>query len=578
MAIFAVAAFVATSPAGAAEPYPDPGFPVVSCPSPGQTVQVTSNAQLDPECTYTGRIEITASDVTLDCRGASVVNSEASNAGIRIASPSDEDMSGITVRNCVVSGFTNGIKVTRDGFRDLAAGDEYTHALEDVLLTNNTVTDTRGVGIYVDGYVTDTTITESTITGAGSSGIYLEAGSADNVVTHNQINDNGFRENGPGGQLESFGGNQFRFWGTGREGISIDGSRRNLISENTLAGNSAGGIYLYTNCGEYKDSSNHFERRFGATDNQITGNRLSDGVSGVWVGARMGENVLPLDCSDPPYVENSITQIILDRAANNTVSDNVFENMLYGVRVEDDETTVTGNSFAGPDAGHYAVIVGTPYRTTELHDPVAGTVLTGNQSTIAGNESPYRWVDGQTASTLTGNKALGQAVGWCESKPLPRGPFVMTIKVALEPVGAPVTPTPANLAIPPVGPQPACPKASPPPPGDDGPHTQPPPHNPSNDFKFGKLKLNKKRGTATLEVKVPGAGKLQLKGTGAVRGAKKTAKSAATIKLTVATKGKTAKTLRKRGKAKVKATVTFTPKGETSRSKSRTLRLVKKKA
>lgn len=577
MAILAVAAFVATSPASADGPYPDPGFPVVPCPSPGQSVEVTANAQLDPACTYTGRIDITASDVILDCRGASVANAAATGAGIRIHGPADEDMSGITVRNCLISGFTNGIRVTRDGFRDLAAGEEYDHSLQDVVLTANEVSNTRGVGIFVDGYVTETTITDSLISGTGSSGIYLEAGSADNTVIGNEIVDNGFIENGPNGQLESFGGNQFRFWGPGREGISIDGSRRNIVSNNTLEGNSAGGIFLYTNCGEYKDSANHFVRRYGATDNQILGNHIVGGMTGVWVGARMGENVLPLDCSDTPYLENSITQIIRDRASDNTVSANTFEGQTYGIRVEDDDTTLQGNQFSGPDDGHYAIIVGTPYRTTELDEPVARTKLIDNVSTIAGNESPYRWVDGETASTLAGNKALCQTVGWCESKPLPRGPFVMTIKVALEPVGAPVTPTPADLAIPPVGPQPACPKKTTPPPGDDGPDTRPDPTSPSNQFKFGKLKLNKKKGTATLEVKVPSPGKVLLKGTRSVKGAKKTAKAGTTVKLTIKTKGKSAKTLRKRGKAKVKATVTFTPNGGTSKSRSRQIKLLRKK-
>jgi parallel beta-helix repeat protein len=155
--------------------------------------------------------------------------------------------------------------------------------------------------------VTRTTIRDSTVTGAGSSGVYLEAGSADNVVTRNRILDNGFRENGPGGSRFTFSGITFRFWGTGREGISVDGSRRNLITANTLRGNSAGGIFLYTNCGEFVRSrpERWFERRYGADDNVIALNRLQGGVNGVWVGSRMGESTLPMECSDVPYVSSA---------------------------------------------------------------------------------------------------------------------------------------------------------------------------------------------------------------------------------------------------------------------------------
>ena len=73
------------------------------------------------------------------------------------------------------------------------------------------------------------------------------------------------------------------------------------------------------------------------------------GETGVWVASRMGENVFPMDCSDVPYVSSPARTIILDRAARNTVRANWFSDVTYGVRVEDDGTSVINNSFAGPD-------------------------------------------------------------------------------------------------------------------------------------------------------------------------------------------------------------------------------------
>ncbi len=249
--LMACLALAAASPAAGARVPRQSGPVVIPCSAAGERTILTRSARLDPECAYTAGLEITASKVTLDCRGAVVDGRGQGDTGILVHAPADADLSRIAIRNCVVRGFLNSIRVTRDGFRSLPAGGEYAHGIRDVLIERTHVSDSRGVGIFVDGYVTRTTIRDSSVTGAGSSGIYLEAGSADNVVTRNRIHDNGFRENGPGGSIFSFSGARFRFWGIGREGLSIDGSRRNLVAANNFQGNSAGGIFLYTNCGEY---------------------------------------------------------------------------------------------------------------------------------------------------------------------------------------------------------------------------------------------------------------------------------------------------------------------------------------
>jgi hypothetical protein len=90
-----------------------------------------------------------------------------------------------------------------------------------------------------------------------------------------------------------------------------------------------------------------------------------------------------------------------------------------------------------------------------LQRPVTGTVLAWNRATITGNPSPFRWVNGETDSTVAVNTANGARVGWCQSADLPRGPFVMALAIAVEPVGSPVTPTP-DITFPTVGPQAPC--------------------------------------------------------------------------------------------------------------------------
>ncbi|HEY5052949.1 MAG TPA: choice-of-anchor Q domain-containing protein [Solirubrobacterales bacterium] len=101
-----------------------------------------------------------------------------------------------------------------------------------------------------------------------------------------------------------------------------------------------------------------------------------------------------------------------------------------------------------------------------------------------------------------------------------------------------------------------------------------PPASPSNKFKLGKLTLNKKKGTATLLVNVPGAGTLTLAGKG-VKKVSLSAKSAGTLKLLVKALGKAKKGLAKTGKAKLSLKLTFAPGGGVAATQSEKVKLVK---
>ena len=105
------------------------------------------------------------------------------------------------MRNCYIEGFLNNMRITREGFRDLAEGAEYDNGYSNILVEDSTFMNSRGVGIFVDGYVTGVTLRRLHIEGAGSTGIYLEAGSKDNLVESNEIVNNGYNENGPNGQF-----------------------------------------------------------------------------------------------------------------------------------------------------------------------------------------------------------------------------------------------------------------------------------------------------------------------------------------------------------------------------------------
>lgn len=91
-------------------------------------------------------------------------------------------------------------------------------------------------------------------------------------------------------------------------------------------------------------------------------------------------------------------------------------------------------------------------------------------------------------------------------------------------------------------------------------------------LKFGATKYDAKKGTATLKVKVPGAGKVTVSGK-EIKKTKKKAKKKGTVKLKVKATGSTAAVLAATGKAKVKAKVTFKPTSGVAVTKKKSLTL-----
>lgn len=98
---------------------------------------------------------------------------------------------------------------------------------------------------------------------------------------------------------------------------------------------------------------------------------------------------------------------------------------------------------------------------------------------------------------------------------------------------------------------------------------------PSNEFSFGKVRRNKRKGIAKLHVIVPGRGALTLAGKG-LKTVTRDVPSQGDFRLKVKAKGKKAKKLRKRGKLKVRASVTYAPVGNDARTKSKRIKLVRK--
>ena len=91
---------------------------------------------------------------------------------------------------------------------------------------------------------------------------------------------------------------------------------------------------------------------------------------------------------------------------------------------------------------------------------------------------------------------------------------------------------------------------------------------------FGKVKLNKAKGTALLVVKLPTTGTLTVSGKGIAK-AKRKAKKLNTLKVLIRPKGKAKAQLAEVGKAKVKAKLTFKPTDAAAVVKSKRITLKK---
>jgi hypothetical protein len=105
--------------------------------------------------------------------------------------------------------------------------------------------------------------------------------------------------------------------------------------------------------------------------------------------------------------------------------------------------------------------------------------------------------------------------------------------------------------------------------------------NPSNSFSLGKVKHNRKRGTATVAVTVPNPGVLRLSGkdlkkattSGAV--VAKTVTAPGKVKVKITATGRKRRGLNQKGEVKVKPKITYTPTGGDPASRSRKLNLRK---
>jgi hypothetical protein len=355
----------------------------VSCTHP--TTEISGHVMLDSSCIYHQAFTIKASDTTLDCQGAQIVGTD--QYLVTVAGT----IENVTVTNCHLVG-GNGAAV-RPPKQKAGETDEALRqrSPSNVVFSNLHITQSTNVGMYIHHHVVGATIKDSVIVGNSSAGVYMSPYGRGSLVQNNLIQDNGHTK--PDG-IPRIG------WYR-REGVAIDGSSEHIIEGNHFDNNAFGGVLLYKNCWEHHstdpDSTPRLEH---AHSNVIRNNTFSRMPFGVWVAARQSRDLDEMDCGDPTPYSNPIVllgffhpsygsykssyattylpwvSVWPDYAEKNVVEGNVFQEIeLGGVRVEDDETRVTGNLFLG---SFDYVFVGAPFRAKLDNHPALDTVITGN--------------------------------------------------------------------------------------------------------------------------------------------------------------------------------------------------------
>ena len=281
---------------------------------------ITASSHLDPSCTYTAGFEIATSGVTLDCLNALVQTpGTPGGVGILIHTPVDVALTDVTVRSCQVDGgWTNSLKVTRDGFRTLP--DDHEFETRPPTSSSRTAASaiSRGVGVYVDGYVSGVSILRSTVYKAGLQrdlpGDRLQADPRRGQLILDQTASS---RTAPAASSSASAGINFWFWGArprghlGRRLLREHHRRQRVLRELRRRA-----LPLQELRRVPRPQPGSLLRAAGPVDdNLIEGNVFVGGRNGVWVGSRMGENILPMECSDPAYVDTALKESSSTRRA-----------------------------------------------------------------------------------------------------------------------------------------------------------------------------------------------------------------------------------------------------------------------
>ena len=299
---------------------------ILASATPDQrAVAVRCNLTLKPDDVVTKVLRIEASNVTLDCKGATLDGGPGMiNAGQDIlvirSMKTDkgwERPEKVEVKSCNIVGSMRiyGMAVNGEGtlLRDSSRKIGHVEraqaaAPRRIMLRNLLITGTGRIPLYISPGVTEVTLRDSEIRGASrSTAIYLDTESMNNVILSNKI------------AVE-----------TRRELIAVDGSAHNLIRDNDFHALANGGIFLYRNCGEGGTIRHTTPSYNSILDNRFHYVRTEADKPAIHIGSRDGNRRY---CKLDDGFDFGSSKDDRDFARYNRVADNQFIELLGGTPI-----------------------------------------------------------------------------------------------------------------------------------------------------------------------------------------------------------------------------------------------------
>jgi parallel beta-helix repeat protein len=324
--------------------------------------ETTGNLELLTDTTlledHRGTISIQASNITLDCAGHSVISADPGN-GIGVSVNHVNATTGITIKNCHASGFTQGFHAT---------------LTENITFQNNTATGNwEGFGVRNTQWVTlldnhaydndhgmvailtqNGLIQNNVIEGSQSHELTLDQ--ANNLqITDNVTNGSGMSLNKASNN--ELTGNIISLSTDGRVGIGLSyGSKLNLIQNNSIDSVSASntGISLWDNCTDNTVDNNSLTNLATAVNvfrnsshNRITNNLMGTSTSrGVGLYEYSNGNTIS---GNTINTNGGLEEVLLINSSGNVVSNNQISSTNTGISLlsESHNNTISGNTVSG---------------------------------------------------------------------------------------------------------------------------------------------------------------------------------------------------------------------------------------
>ena len=249
-----------------------------------------------PNFAGTACIRISVPDVVLDCKGYSITGNSVVTTGILTEEPSANSLSGITVQNCMVSNYSQGITLINTS---------------DSSFTNNTAFDNLFNGLNVHTGSTGNTFSGNTAFGNNENGFSMNSGSNGNTLSGNVAHDNDI------------------------DGFHSDTSHSNSYQNNTAYNNGDDGLQLHI-----------------SSTNTVNGNYFHDNSYGIFVSSLSVDNILASNV----ITGNLYTGILLQSDGalipdGTALSGNVVSGHESGVYLyQSNNTVLTGEHYFGNGA------------------------------------------------------------------------------------------------------------------------------------------------------------------------------------------------------------------------------------